>query len=293
MKLISKIDNSVNFIEEALAGFFETRYVRKCDEYFICYLSSQNNCNKACKFCFLTAMKQTKTDDSLPIDFLSQASKVLKHYKASGKKANYANLNFMARGEVLSNRYILNDADSILYDLGRLVTTFDPDLGVRFNISTIMPRDLNKSLKDIFKIIHPTIYYSFYSANDKFRKKWLPNAMEINKSMALLKEYQEFSKKKIKLHHCFIEGENDSVDDVYGMIDKINEFKLDCEFNLVRYNPYSSVQGKESSDEVLARNLDIITRLLPSFDNKVQEIPRVGRDVAASCGTFIEKLDYK
>ena len=35
MRISSQVDNSVNFIEEALTGFLESRYVRKCDEYFI------------------------------------------------------------------------------------------------------------------------------------------------------------------------------------------------------------------------------------------------------------------
>lgn len=287
MKLISKLDRSVNFTEEALAGFLESRYVRKVEDYFICYLSSQSGCNRGCKFCWLTATKQTKFEDALPVDFLSQASKVLKHYNREIHPAKYMHYNFMARGEILNNQYILKDADTILFNLGKLATSFDPNLGVKFNVSTIMPKDLNKTLRDIFKVIHPTIYYSFYSANSDFRKKWLPNAMDVDKAFSLLKEYQDYSKKKIKIHHCFIKGENDSVEDVHLMIDKIQEFKLDYEFNLVRYNPYSEVQGEESPDEVIQRNLDIISRLLPG-DGKVQMIPRVGPDVYASCGQFVQ-----
>jgi hypothetical protein len=37
--LNSQIDRSVNFVEEQLVGFLESRFVRKCDEYFIAYLS--------------------------------------------------------------------------------------------------------------------------------------------------------------------------------------------------------------------------------------------------------------
>jgi len=35
--LNSEIDNSVNFVEEQLIGFLESRFVRKCDDYFIAY----------------------------------------------------------------------------------------------------------------------------------------------------------------------------------------------------------------------------------------------------------------
>lgn len=294
MRISSQVDNSVNFIEEALTGFLESRYVRKCDEYFICYLSSQSGCNRGCRFCHLTATKQTKFEDALPVDFLSQAAKVLKHYQQSGVKAKHIHFNWMARGEVMANQHILNNADTILYDLGKLATTFDPDLGVKFNISTIMPKSLDKPLQNIFKIVHPTMYYSLYSVKPEFKKRWMPQAMDVDQAFEMLKEYQIFTKKKVKIHHCYIENENDSVDDVHGMIDKINQYRLDCEFNLVRYNPYSEIQGKESSMEVIERNLNILKDLMPgSFYNKVKMIPRVGPDCYASCGVFPESKDVK
>lgn len=285
MRLVSKIDSSVNFVEESLQGFLESRYVRKCEDYFICYLSSNENCDRGCKFCFLTAMKQTKSLDALPVDFLSQASKVLKHYNKIEEPAKYVHFNFMARGEPLHNKNIVNNADQILYDLGKLATSFDNNLGVKFNISTIMPRDLNKKLKDIFKIIHPTIYYSMYSTNPEFRKKWMPNAMDVDLVFEILKDYQIYSKKKIKIHHCFIKNENDSTQDVFEMLKMIKKYDLDCEFNLVRYNPFSADQGEESDQETIDRNIKIIRMSLGK--NKVQIIPRVGFDVNASCGMFV------
>ena len=234
-------------------------------------------------------MKQTKFDNSLPIDYLSQASKVLKHYWQDEVKAKYVHYNFMARGEALANPNLLNNADSILYDLGKLATSFDPELSVKFNISTIMPKSLPMSLSKAFKIIHPTVYYSLYSTRDEFRKKWMPQAMPLDQALEMLKDYQVISKKTIKIHHCFIEGENDSEGDVIDMIFKLQEHGLtdNTEFNLVRYNPYSPVQGKESSEEVINRNMGIIEHHM-----KAKIIPRVGVDVFASCGTFpdAEKL---
>jgi adenine C2-methylase RlmN of 23S rRNA A2503 and tRNA A37 len=287
MRLASVQDQSINFVEDSLTGFIEARYVRKVPEYFICYLSSQSGCNRGCKFCHLTATKQTKFDSSLPVDYLSQANKVLKHYKQDGQVAQYVHYNFMARGEALANPHMLENADSILFELGKLATSFQPTLGVKFNVSTIMPKSLDKPLKEIFRVVHPTLYYSLYSVREEFRKKWMPQAMPTDNALALLRDYQEFSKKKIKIHHCFIAGENDGEDDVLAMIAALDRHGLDVEFNLVRYNPYSEAQGQESSDEVIARNLSIINDALRG---KVQMIPRVGVDVHASCGTFYEGL---
>jgi adenine C2-methylase RlmN of 23S rRNA A2503 and tRNA A37 len=181
---------------------------------------------------------------------------------------------------------MLDEADTILFDLGKLATSFQSDLGVKFNVSTIMPKSLDRPLKQVFRVVHPTIYYSLYSVRDEFRKKWMPQAMPAEDALAMLRDYQQFSKKVVKIHHCFIAGENDSEADVMGMLAALERHRLDVEFNLVRYNPYSEIQGAESSDEVIARNLNIINSALRG---KVQMIPRVGFDVKASCGMFVEK----
>src|SRR5574338_1327587 len=109
--------------------------------------------------------------------------------------------------------------------------------------------------------------------------------MPANDAIIILKEYQNFSKKIIKIHHTFIAGENDSIKDVSDVCDTIDKHGLICEFNLVRYNPASSEQGEESSEEVINRNMNLIQSRLGG--NKVQMIPRVGFDVKASCGMFV------
>lgn len=280
----SKIDNSVNFIEEALTGFLESRYVRRVDDYFICYLSSQSGCNKGCRMCHLTATKQTKFQNATCEDYLLQASRVLENYKKDMNiPAKYVTFSFMARGEALANTNLLANADDILFQLGKLAHKNHSDLGVRFSISTIMPKSLNQSLVDTFKIIHPTLYYSLYSTNEAFRKKWLPQAKPVDEALSLLKDYQIFTKKVIKIHYCFIENENDSESDITSMLKKIDDYNLDIEFNLVRYNPFSPIQGRESSLEVIERNMNIINDALPG---KSKIINRIGTDVSASCGMF-------
>ena len=287
MKLISNIDKSINFVEEQLTGFLESRYVRKVPEYFICYLSSQDNCSHNCRFCHLTATGQNKNvRDTTLAQYIDQVDKVFRHYLDEKEGANYVHFNFMARGEALANKDIIENADEILYELGKRANHFDSNLSVKFNVSTILPNTMDRELSEIFRIIHPTIYYSFYSADPTFRKKWLPKALPLEESLHLLKGYQDFSKKKIKIHHCFIEDENDDQEDVEEMLYLLSEHKhnLNVEFNLVRYNPYSSIQGKESSDEVIKRNIQIIENQLGKHNVKI--IPRVGYDVQGSCGMF-------
>lgn len=282
--LNSQIDPSVNFIEEQLVGFLESRFVRKCDEYFVAYLSSQTGCNRGCTFCHLTATEQTSFVDSTHNDFVSQAIQIFKHYRKQQSPAKYMHYSFMARGEPLANQIILDSGDELLVKLGQVAK--DEGLPAKFNISTIMPMTLKKSLVDIFYYVNPTIYYSLYSTNSVWRKKWMPAAMDHLVALTMLKEYQDFSKKIVKIHYPFIENENDSADAVHSICDIISDLGLHCEFNLVRYNPAASDQGIESSQDVIDRNINIMkTRL--KVGGKVQVIPRVGFDVKASCGMFV------
>lgn len=283
--LNSEIDPSVNFVEEQLVGFLESRFVRKCDEYFIAYLSSQTGCNRGCTFCHLTATGQTSFVDSSHNDFMAQAIQIFKHYRMQKRPAKYMHYNFMARGEPFANKILLDSGDELLLKLGQIAK--DEGLPAKFNISTIMPSTLKKSLPEIFGYVNPTVYYSLYSTDEKWRSKWMPAAMSVSEALTMLKEYQDFSKKIVKIHHTFIAGENDSEESVHAVCDAIENHKLICEFNLVRYNPASEDQGVESSDEIISRNIGIMTNRF-KFNTKVQTIPRVGFDVKASCGMFVE-----
>lgn len=280
--LNSQVDRSVNFVEQQLVGFLESRFVRKCDDYFIAYLSSQTGCNRGCTFCHLTATGQTSFVDSSHNDFMAQAIQVFKHYRKQNSPAKWVHYNFMARGEPLANKILLESGDELLTKLGQIAK--DEGLPAKFNISTIMPVTLKQSLVNTFNYVNPTIYYSLYSMNKDWRNKWMPAAMDPTEALLILKDYQDFSKKITKIHYAFIANENDSVEDINEICNAIDVAKLHCEFNLVRYNPAAEDQGIESSEEVIQRNIEIISN---RFSGKVQIIPRVGFDVKASCGMFV------
>ena len=173
--LNSRIDNSVNFVEEQLVGFLESRFVRKCDEYFIAYLSSQTGCNRGCTFCHLTATGQTSFTDSSHNDYVAQAIQIFKHYRKQNNPAKYMHYNFMARGEAFANKILLESGDELLLKLGQVAK--EEGLPAKFNISTIMPTTLKKPISSIFNYLSPTIYYSLYSMNLEWRKVWMPGTM--------------------------------------------------------------------------------------------------------------------
>lgn len=278
MKILeSRIDSSVNFVEQQLTGFIESRYVRRRDDYFIAYLSSQSGCNRGCRMCHLTATKQTQFANCDLQDFVSQMETIFQHYDKDSP-ARYLHVNWMARGEPLANPTITETSTELLTRIGRMAT--ERGMRVKFNISTIMPLTFRKKLADAFPIITPTIYYSIYSSNPTFRQKWLPGAMDVGLALEQLAHYQQMTKKIIKFHSAFIEDENDREKDINHMMSMIRNYGIVGEFNIVRYNPFGPEQGRESP--YVKEIMQIIAQSMPC-----KIIPRVGEDVYASCGTFI------
>lgn len=303
MKVLqSQTDLSRNFIESALEGFIESRYVRRSDKYFVCYLSSHNGCNRGCQMCHLTATGQTMFAPATIADYIKQACRVFAHYReavesGAQKPAEYMHYAFMARGEPLANpvmlaRYPACQARSspwwgqtVLSELGELASGHD--LPAKFCISTIMPKALRGPLHECFGYIQPTLYYSIYSVQQAFREKWLPGAMNVDSALDMLATYQQHSKKIVKLHFAFIEGENDGADAIGQMCSAIEARNLICEVNIVRYNPATTAQGLESSEGVIdARVAEL--RACPVV-KAVKIVQRVGYDVKASCGMFVDK----
>lgn len=281
----SQLDVSVNWDRPANVGRLEARYVRRCPDYFVVYLSSQTGCAQGCRMCHLTATGQTRLRDVTFGEMLQQADVVLNHYRSETEPARGVHFNFMARGEPLANRELVAHADELLAALsGRAVA-----LGLRPHhlISTIYPRELgDRSLESMFVVHLPDIYYSIYSMNERFRRRWLPRALPAPAALDRLTSWQRSTHKVIALHHAYIAGENDSEDDVHAICDALEERRLLVDINIVRYNsPDPARHGVESPDEIIERNAALYRSRLPTA--RVTVIPRVGFDVAASCGMFL------
>lgn len=288
-RIDSKIDQSVNLIYPASnIGQYEARYVRREDDYFIIYVSSQSGCDQACRMCHLTATGQNKLENATLEDFIKQANLVYSHYDNQPIKAKLVHYNFMARGEALNNPVVLNQNDELLGTFEKMAHI--RGLKAKHLISTILPETLgNKTLVNIFPRSNPEIYYSIYSTNDKFRKKWLARALPYQRGLELMKQWQEYSGKIPKIHFAFIKGENDSEEDMVNLANAIKEHDLKVNLNIVRYNPYSEKYGSESDEDVIKRNTNILVDLLKPEQYRI--VPKVGFDVKASCGMFVGKTE--
>jgi len=282
--LNSCLDQSVNFIWEQDKGMFEARYVRRQEDYFIVYLSSQSGCNKACRFCHLTQTGQTQSVDATLADYFQQADTVLEHYDQQ-PSARIVHYNFMSRGEVFANQYLLSgQGDQLISGLAEKATS--RGLIPRMKFSTIMPKELEEfQLVELFPSFNPDIYYSLYSMDPAFRRRWLPKALAAENALEKLVDYQQTTRKIPVLHWAFIEGENDDEQTITDICQAVNKAGLKVDFNIVRYNPYSDKQGQEPPVEVLEKAAMIMAESVPGAEVKI--VGRVGFDVKASCGMFV------
>jgi 23S rRNA (adenine2503-C2)-methyltransferase len=278
----SDLDVSVNWVQRVDVGAIETRFVRRERDTVVIYLSSQTGCRQACRMCHLTATGQTALRDVTLDEYVAQASIVLDHYR-SVEPARVVHFNFMARGEPLLNPVVVHRSGELLDRLWRLAE--DHHLRPRFLISSIMPKGRTRSLADSFDRYHPELYYSLYSTDDTFRRRWLPNAQPVDAALDELAAWQRATSKIVKIHFAFIRGLNDSEASVQAICDALAARSLVANVNIVRYNPPSPDHGEEPDEAVIERNAQIFRARMPHA--RVQVVPRVGFDVHASCGMFV------
>lgn len=286
--LPSTEDASVNHVLPTEdGGHLESRLVQRTGDYFICYLSSHTGCAHSCRFCHLTATRQTMM---APVDlpaYVEQAKQVLATYRsrveAGQKQAWRMHFNFMSRGEALSNPHFVNRSAVLFSMLGDLA--LEQQLMSRYLVSTIMPVDFTGKLHRVLAHPDSVLYYSLYSVNPTFRRRWLPKAMHPAQALQQIREYQDRTKRRIVLHWALIAGQNDSMEDVDATLDAVERAGIRAKFNLVRYNPHDQRHGLESSEEHLQKVFTHIAARLNQPGSRI--VPRVGRDVFASCGMFI------
>ncbi len=286
--LKSKIDPSVNFIQQYGKGKIESRYVRKGPHYISAYVSSHSGCTMKCRMCFLTQNKDFTMDHVDIKTYASQINTILSYYKADveDQSAVRCNINFMAKGEALANKNVVNRYPELYDAMNKVCNSYG--LITKPNISTIMPYTVrDKKLIDIFQQKPAYLYYSLYSLDPEFRKKWLPNAIPYQQALDKLKEYQMQGGEAgnvITFHWSLIKGCNDSLEQAEKIADCLKKYNFNAKLNIVRFNPHPNLSEEEPSKERIDEIFNIIS---PVFKNdKSYVVKRVDPLVFAACGMF-------
>lgn len=283
-------DESVNFVRPAVGGYLEARYVRRTDGYFIAYVSSQAGCDRACRFCHLTATGQTSMAQTSIDDYVGQVADVLGHHRAQAIRPSRMNMNFMARGEPLLNP-VLHSRDA-WSEMTSRVRTHALTAGVDrvlMNVSTIMPAMPDgtawPNLNSIMTDTDTTLYYSLYSMDPSFRRRWIPKSVDPRAALRTLTAWQDATGNEVALHWAFIEGENDSIETIRDVIAAVRDAGLKPKFNAVRFNPPEGSRFREPDEHVVERNFAMLAEAFGHPSSRI--VPRVGLSVKASCGMFV------
>lgn len=291
--LTSHEDRSVNHAYATSdGGYFECRYVQRTDDYFIVYVSSHSGCSYACRFCHLTATGQTMMQPADAAAYAAQSQKVFETYRqrrqAGLLPAQRVHFNFMARGEPLANPTLLSDPGSVFDPMGELAAS--EALPACFKVSSILPNTFTGDLVQVLADPRAQLYYSLYSLNPVFRKRWLGKALPAQVGLDMVADYQARTGRQVALHWAFIAGQNDSEADVAQLLEAVLSRNIKAKFNLVRYNPHDARHGVEPDQAILDARFAQIQSALTQVGGGVgsRQVPRVGFDVKASCGMFIE-----
>lgn len=223
-----------------------------------------------------------------------QLQAVLDHYLervySGAPSASRININWMARGEPLLNPLLRGTSWS--RTIGCLKSELPIHLKANFNISTIMPNGFSY-LEDL-PVPNPLVgktrlYYSLYSMDKGFRKRWLPRSRNPIHALAALAEWQRLYADEVELilHWAFIKGENDSEEDVDDIVRTVKTSGVKARFNVVRYNPFSAAQGEESDLGTIEARFEQLKTCALVPGSKI--VGRVGFDVQASCGMFVDR----
>lgn len=308
----SKIDGSINYIcDLGSEGMIECRYVKRSEKkHHNIYLSAQTYCNQGCLFCHLTATKQTTGREITTVEIADQAEAVMRGIYSEKpfngefntfRSEDEIHFLFMARGDVLAStipqrwREVCEAIDERVVKCG-----FDPEK-VIFKISTIYPESYIQKIQNLplhfmkgIKQRHwPIFYYSMYSIYNNWLNRWMPNADYPTLALADLKEWQNSTGMKIGIHYAPL-ASTVQKDSRKRIVDAVVDSGLEPFWNLVYFNPPTSFTNSiynKNQDRLLEETKLIILSKMPNAQVKIQ--PRVGADVAASCGMFGAMKDGK
>lgn len=277
--LKSDIDESVNFIKDLPIGKFESRYVRREENKVSMYVSVQSGCNQGCRMCHLTKTKQTQFVNATAEDIVEQLKPVVEYYKKT-IPAKVIHINYMARGEFFDNPNVNKEF------INKISQYMDSE-GLENHkhiISTIMPNSFpGTNIQDLVGT-RVKIYYSLYSVDYNWRRKWFPKAMPFTPALYLLSHFERAGG-EVRIHLPFIKGQNDSDESVRDVVRAVRDSNLNCKFNIVRYNDFDNTYQEPAYYHIL-----FLKTIIEEYGFDVKIITKVGEDVFASCGTFVNVI---
>ena len=303
--IYSKQDQSFNIIFKNGA---EARFVRR-DSKFVIYVSSQAGCKQACRFCHLTQKGLTDEYCMSAEEIEAQAFAVYKQAVETLKpfEVSRIHINFMARGDAFLNDAVFEPKLYTGIEQSFWLEGQDNWVGVvpiKYNVSTIMPDSVNikervrklSSIRGDYRI-DIRLYWSLYSMDGDFRRRWMPRAAApTDVHRWITQGLKDSYAMPIRTHLALIKDTNDGIDAINGLVKFCYSLPCYKGTNIVAYNPFDD-KSEETGQRRIEEIMETFRMQYAIFINSVpypqvnefepiKQISRVGFDVQASCGLF-------
>jgi adenine C2-methylase RlmN of 23S rRNA A2503 and tRNA A37 len=274
------------------------------------FISSSVGCYMKCPFCHLT-LKNSRYQKLRAAEILENLKEALQDKAARSPeiREQYIKLSWMGMGDAINVPDLVKDvtleflewvlANNLAkgldgVDLSTVLPPVSPrwipifqalntELGV-FPKNPVYAMDNVAGTTGAYSHRNPfRLFYSIHSAIQAKRDVTVPNAMPLASAVEQLTEYAKDGEHTVILHHLFVDGLNDSEEELSALIGLINTHFKKNELRVLRYNFCAKSVLKES-DSLLAqvRTLAEEIQFL-----KVQVSP--GSEVSAACGQFVVK----
>lgn len=284
-------DGSETSIKRHLSGEYldNGMAVFKDNNKYSVVVSCSTGCQMNCTFCHLTQKEAKFSPISLKRLISNIKQSILAEFQRnpdiSSKKIK---LCWMGMGDALTSLRDVSFATVVILDWV-LVNNYAAGVdGV--DISTVLPKlpdrwvselgALDEYLDTFFDHTSVRLFYSLHSVDQAVRDKIIPNAMPLHKTIPLLKRVNRVMRIPVILHYMFMEGINDSPEQVKDLKRFIAEKGLEgMDLRILRYN---------SADPSIVESPAVFEILQTIPIKKVQF--SAGADILSACGQFV--VDY-
>ncbi len=236
-------------------------------------MSTQVGCRMGCKFCASTVGGLIR---SLTCGEMLGCIATLNADNGKCNERNFSNIVLMGSGEPFDN---FNEVVKFL----RLVT------GEGFNVSerniSLSTCGLVDKIYEFMRLnFNVTLCISLHASTDEYRKSIMPVAFRysISEIAKAVKDYAEYTKRRVVLEYCLIKGVNDSFEDC-ERLSKIFKGML-CHFNVICLNPKDDKLSATTKKEAYAFIAKLNELGLSASLRRSQ-----GSDIQGACGQLRAK----
>ena len=242
-------------------------------------VSSQVGCPVGCIFCASGAMgfMRNLTSNEI-VDQVMFWARRLKDKKYEGK-TRVSNIVFMGMGEPMLN---YNNVVECLK-----VFTNEEEFGLGDRHITVSSSGYIRQLKSFMKEgLKTRLAISLHAPNQELREKLMPVAKiySLNELMAFIKEWEDYSHKRVSYEYTMIDGINDGAKDAWDLA-KLMKNRL-AHINLIPLNP---IMEREDLKKSSRNKIFAFHDILKSANIPVTIRITMGDRIQAACGQLANK----